>query len=245
MAWAPGGRSLASCSADKTVRIWQSDGSGGCWRCTAVLEDHHARTVRAVSWSPEGAALATASFDATASVFAREAGEWACAATLEGHESEVKGVAWSPSGALLATCGRDKSVWVWAVAEGAAAGGFGGDDADPYECVGVLQGHTQDVKAVRWHPSGDGLLLSASYDDTLRLWAEEAPEEWACVQVLEGHTSTVWDASFAGAGERMASASADGTVGLWLRAEGAGAGAGAGQGQAGFRPWRREDALEG
>lgn len=42
----------------------------------------------------------------------------------------------------------------------------------------------QDVKTVRWHPQGE-VLVSASYDDTLKLWVEE-DDEWVCAQTLAG-----------------------------------------------------------
>ena len=37
---------------------------------------------------------------------------------------------------------------------------------------------------VAWHPSGE-LLASASYDDTVKLWADQG-DEWECVQTLSG-----------------------------------------------------------
>lgn len=37
---------------------------------------------------------------------------------------------------------------------------------------------------VAWHPGGE-LLASASYDDTIKLWADQG-DEWECVQTLSG-----------------------------------------------------------
>lgn len=42
----------------------------------------------------------------------------------------------------------------------------------------------QDVKTVRWHPQGE-VLVSASYDDSIKLWVEE-DDEWVCAQTLAG-----------------------------------------------------------
>ena len=55
-AWEPHGRTLATCSSDKTVRLWApSRAAGGAWVTVAELEGVHNRTVRTVAWSPCGA----------------------------------------------------------------------------------------------------------------------------------------------------------------------------------------------
>ncbi|KAJ8504034.1 hypothetical protein OPV22_004920 [Ensete ventricosum] len=210
LAWNPAATGvtgmLASCSGDKTVRIWQK-GPSGSWDCSAVLEDTHARTVRSCAWSPSGKLLATASFDGTTAVWEHVGGEFECVATLEGHENEVKGVSWNASGSLLATCARDKTVWIWEAQPG-----------NEFECVSVLQGHTQDVKMVQWHPFLD-VLVSVSYDNSVKVWTEDGDDDWHCVQTLgeasSGHTSTVWALSFNSVGDRMVTCSDDLTLKIW------------------------------
>jgi WD40 repeat protein len=61
-----------------------------------------------------------------------------------------------------------------------------------FECEAVLQEHTQDVKFVLWHPSGQ-LLFSASYDNNVKLFGCPLDgDEWLCMDTLVGHASTVW-----------------------------------------------------
>nr|Q2GP45.2 RecName: Full=Probable cytosolic iron-sulfur protein assembly protein 1 [Chaetomium globosum CBS 148.51] len=137
-----------------------------------------------------------------------EVREWEFNLVLEGHENEVKSLAFSPGGQYLATSSRDKSVWIWED----VSSGQGGDDEDEWETVAVLSEHDGDVKAVAWCPSnlpnaraGVGrqhnsseVLASASYDDTVRVWREDADGEWVCVAVLEGHGGTVWGLQWEG-----------------------------------------------
>jgi WD40 repeat protein len=65
-AWSPTGTTLATCSGDKTVRLWARVDSGAAhqpgqtppapedetpnWACVATLEELHNRTIRRVSW---------------------------------------------------------------------------------------------------------------------------------------------------------------------------------------------------
>ncbi|GAB5358216.1 hypothetical protein AAMO2058_000438900 [Amorphochlora amoebiformis] len=209
VAWNPKGTIVATTSSDRSIRLW-AQSSQQNWICIQVLDGVHTRTVRSVCWSPCGNFLASAGFDGMAAIWSRDAGEWECIATLEGHENEVKCIAWSQSGGLIATCSRDKSVWIWE-AEG----------EDDYACLSVLQGHKQDVKFVVWHPR-EMVLFSCSYDNSIKLWAEdETDDDWSCIQSLHQHTSTVWYCAFDpnSKGNRMVSCSDDCTIIVWEAGE--------------------------
>ena len=77
--------------------------------------------------------------------------------------------------------------------------------------MGVLMEHTQDVKAVAWHPTHD-ILASASYDDTIKLYLDDPSDDWYAFQTLTAHASTVWDVAFSPCGRYLVSASDDMTV---------------------------------
>mmetsp|Transcript_9223 Transcript_9223/g.13708 ORF Transcript_9223/g.13708 Transcript_9223/m.13708 type:complete len:302 (-) Transcript_9223:41-946(-) len=193
--WSPSGDLLASCSADKTVKIWKATPE---WTCLETLQGDHTKSVRGVTWSYSGELLATASFDGTCVIYKVNSFEGVL--TLEGHENEVKAVSFSYDDRFFATCGRDKTVWVW--------------ETDPdfeYETVAVLSRHTQDVKCVKFHPSKN-LLASGSYDNTIGIWEEEG-DEWVCKDMLVGHEGTVW--SLAWNGDDLISVSEDLTMKVW------------------------------
>jgi WD40 repeat protein len=127
---------IASCSTDRTVRLYQYHLESNPPRVEYLktISTNHTKSIRSISWAPSGKTLATGSFDSSVAVWEevdpdqedgegveRRGGddnvsgdkEWECVTTLEGHESECKSVAFSSDGALLASCSRDKSVWVW------------------------------------------------------------------------------------------------------------------------------------
>jgi WD40 repeat protein len=123
VAWNPAKPLLATCSADKSVRLYAyTTDPSPIFVLHTSIPTGHTKTVRGVAWSPSGHTLATASFDANIGIWQREdqgdsgeevGGEWECVTILEGHETECKSVAWSPTGTFLASCSRDKTVWVW------------------------------------------------------------------------------------------------------------------------------------
>jgi WD40 repeat protein len=118
VAWNPTKPLLASCSADKSVRLYNytksADGSEINFAHVTTISTGHTKTIRTLAWAPSGETLATASFDSNIGIWEQDTeGEWDCASLLEGHETECKSVAYSNTGTLLASCSRDKTVWIW------------------------------------------------------------------------------------------------------------------------------------
>ncbi|KAF8841983.1 WD40 repeat-like protein [Paxillus ammoniavirescens] len=221
VAWNPTKPLIASCSADKTVRLYsyhkdRQDSSKTVFSHVTTIPTGHTKTVRSIAWAPSGKTLATGSFDSNVGIWERrevsdddgdpsESDDWECVTLLEGHETECKSVAYSGTGTLLASCSRDKTVWVWEVQP----------DAD-FECMGVLMEHSQDVKCVAWHPTEE-ILASASYDDTIKLYVDDPSEDWYCFATLSGHEATVWSLAWAPQGDYFASSSDDLTIRIWQR----------------------------
>ncbi|CAG8251256.1 unnamed protein product [Penicillium salamii] len=215
---------LATCSSDKTVRIYSLTN----FTLLSTITGGHKRSVRTAAWKPHidgESVLATGSFDATVGIWRRwdnygaetdaaseaDDEEWRFAVLLDGHDSEVKSVSWSASGMLLATCSRDKSIWIWEDLD---------DGDNNFETVAVMQEHGGDVKCVSWHPSEE-CLASGSYDDSIRIWREDV-DDWGQVACLKGHEGTVWFVEWereveGEAGPRLLSCSDDRSVRVWKR----------------------------
>ena len=94
-AFSPDSRYLASCSRDRTVRVWQI-GSGEC----QVLRGH-TDEIYAVAFHPDGTRLATAGRDGAVWLWDLARGEEVV--RLPGHKSFVWSLAFSPDGATLAS----------------------------------------------------------------------------------------------------------------------------------------------
>jgi WD40 repeat protein len=143
VAWSNNGSFLVTCGEDKVIHIWRiiADSVGNiAISLISTIEDVQARTIRSCEWSPNGKMIASASFDGTVIIWKAQDNSlkfWDQLASLEGHDNEVKSVSWCYDGSYIATCGRDKKVWIWETI-------VGGE----FECVAMLDGHTQDVKFV-------------------------------------------------------------------------------------------------
>jgi hypothetical protein len=107
--FSPDGRTLASGSEDKTIRLW--DASTG--KPVGEPLRGHEREVVSVTFSPDGRTLASAGgVDNTIRLWDASTGK-PVGEPLRGHEREVVSVTFSPDGQTLASGSRDKTIRLW------------------------------------------------------------------------------------------------------------------------------------
>jgi len=206
VAFAPGGRSLATASGDWTVRLWDLTDPARPAPLGGPITGH-TDTVSGVAFAPDGRSLATAGNDWTVRLWdltdpARPA---PLGGPIIGHTNFVSEVAFAPDGRSLATTSGDGTVRLWDLT----------DPARPAPLGGPIIGHTDWVRGVMFAPDGRS-LATTSDDRTVRLWDLTDPAQPAPLgDPIIGHTGAVYDVAFAPDGRSLATASGDGTVRLW------------------------------
>ena len=148
VAYSPDGSTLASGSADRTIRLW--DAHTGEHKQTI---SGHTDTVWSVVYSPDGSTLASGSGDKTIRLWDAHTGEHK--QTISGHTEVVWSVAYSPDGSTLASGSGDKTIRLW--------------NAHTGEHKQTISGHTDSVWSVAYSPDGS-TLASGNADKTIRLY---------------------------------------------------------------------------
>ncbi len=192
VAISPDGQTITSASSDKTVNLWNIDGS-----LHTTLKDHQLE-VYAVAFSPDGQTIASASRDKTVKLWNIDG---SLRTTINAHDAEVYAVAFSPDGQIIASASRDKTVKLWNI-DGSL--------------ISVLKGHQGPVRGVAFSPDGQ-TLASASEDNSLKLWTIKTLKNPILQTTLNSHRAGVCGVAFSPDGQTIASASFDGTVKLWNR----------------------------
>ena len=201
------GKKLASGGCDRIVNVW--DISGGA--ANAKLEqsiENHADWVFAVAFSADGKHLVTGSRDKTAKVWDLTTKE--SVLTFPDHQAAVYGVAIKADGKTGFSAGDDNQVRAWNVT---------GDQAGKQ--VRASGGHGKTItKLVEVAKGGTNppLLVTASADDTVRVWNED---NGAAVRTLAGHTDYVYALAVSSDGALIASGSFNSEIKVWKTADGA------------------------
>ena len=83
----------------------------------------------------------------------------------------------------------------------------------PSKCIGTLKGHIKGVQVIKFFPKYGNMLLSCSFDTTIKLW--DVMNQQKCLVTYKGHTSTVKDICFNNDGKNFLSAGFDNRIQYW------------------------------
>ncbi|OJD24388.1 hypothetical protein ACJ73_04252 [Blastomyces percursus] len=241
--FSPDGSMIASCSADATIKIW--DTTSG--RLIHTFEGHLAG-ISTISWSPDGTVIASGSDDKSIRLWHVPTGKPHPNPFL-GHHNYIYSIAFSPKGNMLVSGSYDEAVYLWDVRSSRLMRSLPAH-SDPVAGVDVVRDGTlivscasdgliriwdtatgqclrtlvhednPPVSAVKFSPNGK-YVLAWTHDDCIRLWDYV---EGRCIKTYQGHKNKKYSLSGAfgvyGApsGEVMAfaaSGSEDGTVLCW------------------------------
>lgn len=193
----PCGTYVATCSKDKTLRVWHTQSE----TCVALCAGH-TEAIGATALSRKqgkyqvggkaaangaGAFCVTASKDRTlkrwnlpgGSVLEEIASEKGDAlqlkayASTRAHEKDINMVSVAPNDSLIASASQDKTVKLW--------------KSTDLSLVATLQGHRRGVWDCQFSPV-DRVIATSSADRTIKVWSLG---DFTCVRTFQGHVSSV------------------------------------------------------
>ncbi|KAM8854157.1 U4/U6 small nuclear ribonucleoprotein Prp4 isoform 2-T2 [Synchiropus picturatus] len=168
--------------------------------CSQIGDD---RPISFCHFSPDSSMLVTASWSGLCKLWSVP--DCKLIRTLRGHNTNVgaavfrpqAGVSLDSSDVSLASCAADGSVKLW--------------NLKSDEPVADIEGHSERVARVCWHPSGR-FLATTCYDRSWRLWDLQVREE---ILHQEGHSKQVHDIHFHPDGALAATGGLDAFGRVW------------------------------
>jgi WD40 repeat protein len=186
----PTGRFIVSGSSDASIKVWDARTGAELWTFTG-----HTGEVNALAYSPDGFSIASGSSDRTIKLWNVGGGP---PRTFRGHASAVVALAYSSNGAQLVSGSTDGTVKLW--------------DRESGRDLETFPGYSTHIKSGLAY-SPNGMFVAAAMEDhSIAIFDVESERQ---TRFLRGHTGDVYDLAYNPDGQRLVSASLDGTARIW------------------------------
>ena len=187
-------RRLVSCSADRSIRIWNIE-TGECLKVIEDALDLADKDVGGIKLLPNEQLLSCSGktiklWDLNSSMRLQ---------TLIGHENEISSVDVLSDGRVV-SISDDSTVKIWNLSTG--------------ECLQTLRGHSDAVYCLK--VLQDDTIITGSSDRTLKLWDLTSN---SCIKTLNGHVDSIFQITTM-SNNQVVSCARDGTIKVWDLLEG-------------------------
>ena len=238
---------LASCSADKTVKIWEEHVDPEAkkpwiWKRRAQFLES-IESVETIEFAPKhlGLKLATGSSDGWIRIYKTEnqldVASWQCEHKFQirplknnaSLKSDSDSSTTSDVGLTCLSWSRsqfDDAMIVIGCASGSPQIWGYNKSFRKWQILSVLEGHTGPILDVSWAPKlgrSYHLIASASQDKTIRIWKIQVGKGEVKILdqwVLDDHKAEVWSVEWNMTGTMLASTGDDGKAKVWKYAAG-------------------------
>ncbi|KAI9224971.1 WD40-repeat-containing domain protein [Blastocladiella britannica] len=199
ISFCPTDAKFATCSDDKTVKIW----SFHLGTCETTLLGH-GWDVKCLDWHPYMGMVASGAKDNQVKLWDPRAGK--SITTLHGHKNTVHAVTWNRNGNWLLSGSRDGTIKLF--------------DVRTMKEVANFRGHPKEVCSVSWHPIHESMFTSGGSDGSLLWWdASLYPSVRTPLAALgTAHDTNIWAMDWHPMGHALATGSNDHATRFWTRA---------------------------